>query len=266
MAVHSPANVPALIVPVVDGPVDVVGPRAQPPAGAAELDTRGRGPILTDRDQRRGDRTHGPRGKRTVTVHDLRGPRLVPVQVSAATVNAAGDPDTKTVNEPEALPPVLTSVSIRSGLAPIDTRPYAYWDRSNTSTAGPAPADAAPTGTPSSPVTAAADSTAHPMTPRTATLSPEPVPAGAHRPTRPYTGCGALFRQHRERCSQPEQPPSRKAGGAHSAQERSGQCGTLLTGLTAAVNGASLARPYPFRHSPLTMPLFRSGSLTLPRR
>jgi hypothetical protein len=45
--------------------------------------------------------------------------------VSAATVNA-GDPDTETVNQPDALPPVLTSVSTRSGLTPIDTRPYAY--------------------------------------------------------------------------------------------------------------------------------------------
>src|SRR6476620_6037299 len=84
---------------------------------------------------------------RTVTVHDLPGPRLVPVQVSAATLKAA-EPATETVKAPEALPPLLASVNTRSGLAPIDTRPYAYWDRSNASTAGPAPADATATGAP----------------------------------------------------------------------------------------------------------------------
>jgi hypothetical protein len=84
-------------------------------------------------------------------------------------VNAA-EPDTEIVKAPEALPPLLASVNTRCGVAPIDTRPYAYWDRSNTSTAAPAPADAGPTGTPSTPTTAATKYAARPMAPRTATL------------------------------------------------------------------------------------------------
>jgi hypothetical protein len=103
--------------------------------------------------------------------------------VSAATPKAA-DPATETVKAPEALPPLLASVNTRCGLAPIDTRPYAYWDRSNASTAGPAPADATPTGTPSSPTTTATNTAARPTTPRTATppnsanpRDAKPVPA-----------------------------------------------------------------------------------------
>src|SRR6478735_8919477 len=80
---------------------------------------------------------------RTVTEHDLPGPRLAPVQVSAVTVNAAA-PAAEMVKAPEALPPLFTRVNARSGLPPIDTKPYAYCDRSNASTAGPAPADATP--------------------------------------------------------------------------------------------------------------------------
>src|SRR6476619_1879689 len=105
---------------------------------------------------------------RTVTVHDFPAPRLVPVQVSAATLKAA-EPATETVKAPEGVPPLLASVNTRSGLAPIDTRPYAYWDRSNASTAGPAPADATATGAPSRPTTTETNTAARPTTPRTAT-------------------------------------------------------------------------------------------------
>src|SRR5690242_18293818 len=48
--------------------------------------------------------------KRTVTVHVFPGPRLVPVHVSAVTVNA-GDPDTVTVIALLPRPPVLVNRS-----------------------------------------------------------------------------------------------------------------------------------------------------------
>src|SRR4051812_10652147 len=106
-------------------------------------------------------RPTAPGANPTGTVPDLPGPRPGPAQVSAATLKAAA-PATETVKAPEALPPLLASVNTRSGLAPTDTRPYAYWDRANPSTAGPAPADATPTGTPSRPTTIATNTTARP--------------------------------------------------------------------------------------------------------
>jgi hypothetical protein len=59
---------------------------------------------------------------RTVTVQDFPGPKLVPVQVSTVTVNAA-DPNTSTVSALDARPPVLDSVKTRSGLSPTGTCP-----------------------------------------------------------------------------------------------------------------------------------------------
>src|SRR5579859_7008328 len=47
----------------------------------------------------------------TVTVHDLPGPRLVPVQVSAVTVNSA-DPGSVTFSAPLAVRPELASVNV----------------------------------------------------------------------------------------------------------------------------------------------------------
>jgi hypothetical protein len=47
----------------------------------------------------------------TVTVHDLPGPKLVSVQVSAVIVNAA-DPGTVTVSTLLPLPPELASVNV----------------------------------------------------------------------------------------------------------------------------------------------------------
>ena len=59
---------------------------------------------------------------RTVTVQDLPGPKLVPEQVSAVTLNAV-DPNTWTVSELDARPPVLASVNTRSGFSPTATCP-----------------------------------------------------------------------------------------------------------------------------------------------
>jgi hypothetical protein len=47
----------------------------------------------------------------TVTMHDFLGPKLVPVQPSAVTVNAPG-PDKATVNAADAEPPVLVSMNV----------------------------------------------------------------------------------------------------------------------------------------------------------
>jgi hypothetical protein len=58
---------------------------------------------------------------RTETVHDLPGPKLGG-QVSPVIVNAA-EPDTVKINAPEALPPVFSSVNVRSGLSPTGTCP-----------------------------------------------------------------------------------------------------------------------------------------------
>src|SRR5215471_16508630 len=58
----------------------------------------------------------------TVTVHDLPGPRLVPVQVSAVIVNAGG-PDSATLTAPAADPPVLASVNICDAVCPVVTAP-----------------------------------------------------------------------------------------------------------------------------------------------
>jgi len=59
---------------------------------------------------------------RTVTVHDVLGPRLVAVQVSAVMVNAA-DSDSVTVSVRLAWPPVLASVNVWAAVWPAVTCP-----------------------------------------------------------------------------------------------------------------------------------------------
>src|SRR5258708_3668017 len=58
----------------------------------------------------------------TVTVQDLPGPRLVPVQVSVVIANATG-PDSATVSARAAVPPVLASVSVCDAVCPVVTVP-----------------------------------------------------------------------------------------------------------------------------------------------
>ena len=119
--------------PVADGEVNV-GPSSEPPSSAAESEARGGGRLLPDRSQLAEIGPTARGANRTVTVHDLPGPRLVPVQVSAATLKAA-EPATETVKTPEALPPLLASVNTRSGVSPRSTP-----DRTHTGTARtPAP-------------------------------------------------------------------------------------------------------------------------------
>ena len=240
-----------------------LAPAPSPLPAPLELNSRGRGPILTDRDQRRGDRTHGPRGE----PHGHRA-RLARSETGARTGvrrdRERRRPRHRDGQGPEALPPVLTSVNTRSGL------PRSTPDRTHTATARTPAPPAQPRRTPHPPAPRAAPSPP-PLSPPPARrpraplpLSPEPVHTGAQWPTRPYNGFVALFPSTANDAPSPKQPPSRKTGGAHS-EERSGQLGTLLKGLTAAVNGASIARPYPSDTVPLTMPPFRSGSSTLPR-
>ena len=62
------------------------------------------------------------RANRTVTVHDVLGPMLVAVQVSAVMVNAA-DSDNVTVSARLALPPVLASVNVWAAVWPAVTCP-----------------------------------------------------------------------------------------------------------------------------------------------
>jgi hypothetical protein len=59
---------------------------------------------------------------RSVTTHDLSGPRLVPVQPSDVTVNVAG-PDNDTVNAAVAEPPVFISVNVCDWTSPTPTVP-----------------------------------------------------------------------------------------------------------------------------------------------
>jgi hypothetical protein len=54
---------------------------------------------------------------RTVTVHDLLGPRLVPLQLSTVFVNALGDPETGDsviASAPVAAPPEFVSLNVLS--------------------------------------------------------------------------------------------------------------------------------------------------------
>jgi hypothetical protein len=59
---------------------------------------------------------------RTAIVHDLPGPRLVPVHVSAVMVNAA-DPASATFSAPVADPPELASVNACEAGCPTATCP-----------------------------------------------------------------------------------------------------------------------------------------------
>ena len=122
---------------------------------------------------------------------------MVLLVVAALLFNIAA-PAAEMVKAPEALPPLFTRANARSGLPPIDTKPYAYCDRSNASTAGPAPADATPAGTPTSPINPATTTTARPKPPRTATplnqASPEYTAGHAKPVTKPgpTSGTGSV--------------------------------------------------------------------------
>src|SRR6516225_9665151 len=112
---------------------------------------------------------------RTVTVHDVPGPRLVAVQVSAVMVNAA-DPDSVTVTARLALPPVLASVTVWAAAWPTVTCPKSNGDGLNASTGGPALAAAAPTATPSTATAAPAATAARRIRLRIAAPLPHHVP------------------------------------------------------------------------------------------
>lgn len=62
-----------------------------------------------------------------VTLHDLSGPRLRPVHVSAVVVNAV-EPGSVTVIAPEALPPVLLSVNVCNVVVPEAIGPAVHDD------------------------------------------------------------------------------------------------------------------------------------------
>src|SRR5262249_3271739 len=95
----------------------------------------------------------------TVTVQDLPGPKLIPVQLLAATANAAG-PDNATVTARVGDPPVLASVNVCEAVCPIMTPPKLPGEGVKASTgpvlaaAGPAVATSA-AAAPAATVTAA---------------------------------------------------------------------------------------------------------------
>src|SRR5262245_54566050 len=75
----------------------------------------------------------------TVTVHDLRGPRLVSLQVSSV-IESSGGPVSVTVSAADADPPELVSVNVCETVFPTPTRPkpkLSFVDGDQASEGGP---------------------------------------------------------------------------------------------------------------------------------
>jgi hypothetical protein len=78
----------------------------------------------------------------TVTLHDMPGPRLRPVQVSAVVLNALAAGSVM-VSAPEALPPVLVSLNVCVVVVPEAIGPAVHDDGVNVSNGGALLASAA---------------------------------------------------------------------------------------------------------------------------
>ena len=148
---------------------------------------------------------------RTVTVHDLRGPRLAPVQV------VRRDRECRRAKHRDAQGARGPSAAVHQGERPLRPAPRSTPGLTHTATVRrPAP-PAQPRRTPRRPAPQPVPSTppppprpARPKPPRTATPPTRASPKYPPRHATPITKPGPDFR-HRQRCSQPETATSMKA-------------------------------------------------------